>query len=167
MDLGYSGFKVVKKGPTVPIAYKNFHPVPYYISDSERFGRCGRPHGAWQIDPFGHSKTQAELFALMGYDSVYFARMDYQEYAHRNASKTIEMLWRGNDDFPKSRDLFSGGLFSTSYGPPPGFSWFRGFDDDPIIDDPYSEEYNVESRVNDFMKQVERYQAKRSEFLLF
>ena len=47
----------------------------------------------------------------MGYDSVYFARMDYQEYAHRNASKTIEMLWRGNDDFPKSRDLFTGGFF--------------------------------------------------------
>ena len=123
------------------------------------FGNCGRPHGAWQIDPFGHSRTQAELFALMGYDSVYFARMDYQEYAHRNATGTIEMIWRGNPDYPAGRDLFTGGLFDTTYGPPKGFQWSHGFGDDPIIDDHESEEYNVDARVDDFMKQVERYAA--------
>ena len=117
------------------------------------FGKCGRPHGAWQIDPFGHSKTQAELFALMGYDSVFFARMDYQEYASRNASKTIEMLWRGNDQFPGSRDLFTGGLFDTSYGPPPGFNWGGGFGDNPIVDNEHRQDYNVEERVADFMEQ--------------
>lgn len=121
------------------------------------FGECGRPHGAWQIDPFGHSKTQAELFALMGYDSVFFARMDYQEYNHRSKNRAIEMIWRGNDDFPQSRDLFTGGLVDTSYGPPGGF-WFEGFSVDPIIDNEDSDEYNLPQRLDDFIKQIHHYQ---------
>ena len=32
-----------------------------FIEDN--FGECGRPLVAWHIDPFGHSREQASLFA--------------------------------------------------------------------------------------------------------
>ena len=44
----------------------------------DTFGKCGRPKIAWQIDPFGHGREQANLFARMGYDGLFFGRLDYQ-----------------------------------------------------------------------------------------
>ena len=34
------------------------------------FGDCGRPKIAWQIDPFGHSREQASIFAQVWKVSV-------------------------------------------------------------------------------------------------
>ena len=36
------------------------------------------PTVGWQIDPFGHSATQASLSALYGFDAQFFGRADYQ-----------------------------------------------------------------------------------------
>lgn len=38
-----------------------------------------RPSVTWQIDPFGHSSTQASLTgALAGFKALFFGRADYQ-----------------------------------------------------------------------------------------
>ncbi|KAG2506589.1 hypothetical protein JM18_009418 [Phytophthora kernoviae] len=42
------------------------------------------PRIGWQIDPFGHSATQGSLLSQgVGFDALYFARIDYQDYGQR------------------------------------------------------------------------------------
>lgn len=39
-----------------------------------------QPSVGWQIDPFGHSATQASLLSAdAGFDALYFGRIDYQD----------------------------------------------------------------------------------------
>ncbi len=41
----------------------------------------------WQIDPFGHSATQASLLSAdAGFNSLFFGRIDYQDRANRMVS---------------------------------------------------------------------------------
>lgn len=81
----------------------------------DTFGRCGVPKVAWQIDPFGHSKEQANLFAAMNFDALFFAREDYQDRAKRAASKTLEHVWQASQDLGKAGDLFTGMMY-MGYG---------------------------------------------------
>lgn len=113
---------------------------------NDTFGECGRPKVGWQIDPFGHSREQASLFAQMGYDGLFFGRLDYQDKEARMISKTAEMIWHGSENLGEKSDLFTGVLFNN-YGPPPGFCWDILCDDEPINDDKWSPDYNVPQRV--------------------
>lgn len=70
----------------------------YYRKLNDTFGECGRPKAGWQIDPFGHSREQANLFAAMGYDGLLLGRADFQDKKNRIANKEMEMVWRGSDD---------------------------------------------------------------------
>ncbi|KAH9406321.1 Alpha mannosidase, middle domain [Tyrophagus putrescentiae] len=118
----------------------------------DTFGRCGVPKVAWQIDPFGHSKEQANLFAAMNFDALFFAREDYQDRAKRAASKTLEHVWQASQDLGKAGDLFTGMMY-MGYGPPSKFNWdliAMSNQDTPVVDDPDSEEYNVPAIVEKF-----------------
>ena len=45
----------------------------------EAFGDDGIVTVGWQLDPFGHSATQAALLsAEVGFDALFFGRIDYQ-----------------------------------------------------------------------------------------
>ncbi|XP_052465478.1 lysosomal alpha-mannosidase [Carassius gibelio] len=130
---------------------------------NDTFGECGRPRVAWHIDPFGHAREHASIFAQMGYDGFFFGRLDYQDKAHRMKTKEMEMLWRASESLtPPLADLFTG-VLPNGYNPPEGFCWDQLCDDAPIRDDPDLEDYNVDEIVQKFLnasyKQAAFYKA--------
>lgn len=123
----------------------------------ETFGMCGIPRVTWQIDPFGHSRELASLYAQMGYDAMYFAREDYQDESNRIKLKTLEHVWQGSDDIGTNGDLFSGKMH-MGYNSPKHFQWdLIGGIDEPVIDNPNSEEYNVPKIVKNFVQFARNY----------
>lgn len=141
---------------------------------NETFGECGRPKVGWQIDPFGHSREQASLFAQMGYDGFFVTRLDYQDKQNRLNTKTMEVVWKSSENLGKFRfyllfvqvqchkqhlfadsDIFAGALYNE-YANPPGFCFDILCDDEPMIDDENSTDYNIDKKVklslrNDFL----------------
>lgn len=87
---------------------------------NDTFGKCGIPRIAWHIDPFGHSKEMASLFAQMNFDALYFAREDYQDHNIRATAKTLEHVWQASDDLGTTSDLFTG-MMDKGYGLDNGF----------------------------------------------
>lgn len=72
---------------------------------NDTFGGCARPHIGWQIDPFGHSREQASLFAQMGFDGMLFGRLDYQDKSKRLEDKTMEFIWKSSPSLGKKLSL--------------------------------------------------------------
>ncbi|KAL8209610.1 hypothetical protein R6Q57_006342 [Mikania cordata] len=103
-------------------------------------------------DPFGHSAVQAYLLgAEVGFDSVFFGRIDYQDRAKRKGYKHLEVIWQGSKSLGSSSQIFAG-AFPENYEPPPGGFYFEVNDDSPIVQDDINLfDYNVEERVNDFV----------------
>ncbi|XP_030753916.1 lysosomal alpha-mannosidase-like [Sitophilus oryzae] len=120
---------------------------------NDTFGACGRPKIGWQIDPFGHSKEMANIFAQLGFDGYILARIDYQDKEYRWETKTPEVVWRGSKSLGQSSDIFTSVLYNE-YGPPSGFCFDILCSDIPFIDDPDSYEYNVDDRVDAFLEYV-------------
>lgn len=83
----------------------------------------------------------------MGYDGLFLGRIDHQDKTNRINKKTAEMLWHASDDLGRNADIFTGVLYNT-YSPPPGFCFDILCNDEPIIDDKHSTEYNVDRRVS-------------------
>ncbi|XP_057699367.1 lysosomal alpha-mannosidase [Corythoichthys intestinalis] len=118
---------------------------------NQTFGPCGRPRVAWHIDPFGHAREHASIFAQMGFDGFFFGRVDYQDRYRRMMAKEQELLWRASDSLtPPMADLFTG-ILPNGYNPPMDFCWDQSCDDPPIKDDPDLEDYNVDDVVERFL----------------
>ncbi|XP_031095646.1 alpha-mannosidase-like isoform X2 [Ipomoea triloba] len=109
------------------------------------------PRAGWQIDPFGHSAVQAYLLAAeVGFDSVHFARIDYQDREKRKSEKSLEVIWLGSKTFGSSSQIFAN-AFPVHYSPPDGFDFEVDVDFVPVQDNPLLFDFNVEERVNDFI----------------
>ncbi|KAI4882355.1 hypothetical protein NFI96_027804, partial [Prochilodus magdalenae] len=114
---------------------------------NDTFGECGRPRVAWHIDPFGHAREHASLFAQMGYDGFFFGRLDYQDKERRMKTREMEMVWRASGSLsPPTADLFTGCCSEWHKYPPCGV--FVGPMSPALMltlqDDPALEDYNVD-----------------------
>ncbi|KAJ0639216.1 putative alpha-mannosidase [Helianthus annuus] len=111
------------------------------------------PRIGWQIDPFGHSAVQAYLLgAEVGFDSLFFGRIDYQDRAKRKADKHLEVIWRASKTLGSSSQIFAGAFPENVYEPPTSEFYFEVNADSPIVQDNVNLfDYNVEERVNAFV----------------
>jgi lysosomal alpha-mannosidase len=123
------------------------------------FGKCAIPKVGWQIDTYGHSREQASIFAMFGFDAFFFTRLDYQDQQTREKSKELEFIWKGSDEMGASSNIFTN-IMDNGYSAPSGFCFDVRCGDDPIIDDPTLVDYNVDQKVNDFVKFVNEFSSK-------
>uniref|UniRef100_A0A5F9DHN8 Lysosomal alpha-mannosidase n=1 Tax=Oryctolagus cuniculus TaxID=9986 RepID=A0A5F9DHN8_RABIT len=117
----------------------------------DTFGDDGRPRVAWHIDPFGHSREQASLFAQMGFDGIFLGRVDYQDKELRKIKRELELVWRASASLqPPTADLFTG-VLPNVYDPPRYLCWDRLCDDKPVVDNPNSPEHSSKELVDYFL----------------
>ncbi len=122
----------------------------------DEFGICGIPKMAWQIDPFGHSREQADLFVKMGMDGLLFGRLDFREKEERFHNKTSEMVWiTSSASSTNPNKLFTSILYDI-YDPPGGFCWDISYTDEPLMDNPILHDYNIDKRGQDFVQFVRK-----------
>ena len=83
------------------------------------------PKVGWQLDPFGHSATQASLLTSgVGFDALYFGRIDYQDLELRRRFQQCEGFWNStNADVGRDTSVFWGltGSYGGNYGSPSGY----------------------------------------------
>jgi len=106
------------------------------------------PSIGWQIDPFGHSNTNARLMAEMGFDAFFFARLDFQDKEKRLADKEMEYIWRPSwEELGERGQIFTHALYAH-YSAPSGFDFDTLNTDDAIVDDERLTSYNVDKKAS-------------------
>ena len=94
------------------------------------------PRVGWQLDPFGHSATQASLLtSKVGFDALYFGRIDYQDLRLRQLEKECEGLWNSSRSL-NDTTVFWGltGSYRGMYGAPLGFCFDVYCDDTKLTE---------------------------------
>ena len=112
------------------------------------------PKVGWQLDPFGHSSTQASVFtAKLGFDALYFGRIDYQDLKKRKLDQECEGLWNASSSL-NDTTVFWGltGSYAGQYGPPTGFCFDVGCRDRISLID--LNQTQLMSVIKDFLRQV-------------
>ena len=106
------------------------------------------PRIGWSIDPFGHSSANARLFADMGFDAWYMARLDYQDKDQRLADKSMNFLWRPfSKHFGNDKEIFTG-VMRDHYCWAPGFTYDERFPgEDPFETDETLDTFNARRKA--------------------
>ena len=125
------------------------------------------PRVGWQLDPFGHSATQASLLSSKaGFDALYFGRIDYQDMQRRHDEQQCEGFWSASSNL-ENTNIFWGltGSYDGNYGPPAGFCFDVHCDDDYLIG---QDDATVRARITELVKflKVQSDRTKGSNIML-
>lgn len=77
------------------------------------FGEDAIPKIGWSLDSFGHSLTNAKILSQLGYEALFFARVDDDERKWRKDNKQLEFIWKTSED----SELFTH-VFGRNYNGP-------------------------------------------------
>ena len=111
-----------------------------------------KPRIGWQIDRFGHSNTNARIFAEMGFDAWFFARLDYQDKNKRMNDLEMEWIWMPNKDSLGSDVQIFTHAFYNHYSSPSGFN-FDIDDNDPVwINNQETRDFNANQEAQSMME---------------
>jgi len=111
------------------------------------------PTVGWQLDPFGHSATQASLLTSeAGFNALYFGRIDYQDLEQRQEAQECEGVWDSSQNL-KNSSIFWGltGSYMGNYGAPGGFCFDIFCTDDPLVG---LGELELKSRIENFLSKI-------------
>lgn len=112
------------------------------------------PKIGWDIDTFGHSDTNTRLFAQMGFDALFFSRMDDPEKTERSNKKSMNFLWRpSSQNFGNQYQILTS-VFQDDYCSPKGFL----VGDNYATGDYFEADQNLTSfQANDLMNDLIKY----------
>jgi alpha-mannosidase len=130
----------------------------------KEFGEHANPTIGWQVDPFGHSATQAALLsAEVGFDALFFGRIDYQDHAWRVAAHEMQFNWAPSPSLGPTASVWSEVALDGNYNPPDTFCWdtLCGGNNPQVQDRSDLEDRNVERRVAEFIEAARAMAATR------
>ena len=125
----------------------------------KNFGADAVPRGTWQIDPFGHSNTQAWLLgAEAAWSQCTGVALTFKDFNMRKNQSRLEWVWQGSQSLGDTAQIFAGELYGGGNG---GYGTWIGFDDagTQVQDDPSRHDYNVDKMVDSFIQHAQNQAA--------
>jgi hypothetical protein len=112
------------------------------------------PKVGWHIDPFGHSNGNPRLFAEMGMDAWFFARIDFQDREKRLKEKSMEWVWKPFSESLGDRVSIFTHTMQDHYHFPKGFNYDDRFKDEPTVSDETLETFNADEKALEMWQYV-------------
>ena len=132
----------------------------------QEFGEAANPTIGWQVDPFGHSATQPTLLGHeIGFDALFFGRIDYQDHEQRVANKEMQFSWAPSPSLGPTSQVWTEVALDGNYNPPAGFCWDTLCGNErvntQVQDRDDLEDKNVAEKVDAFIRAAYTYAATR------
>ena len=90
----------------------------------------------------------------MGFDALFFGRLDYQDKNKRMNEKSMEWIWMPNaDSLGKEVNLFTHAMWNSYENP--NFDWDVLQDFDPWVNNEKSEAYNADKWAKSLMEDID------------